>query len=199
MDRRSEGGGSGGSKRERCFGVEAFWRQLGPSERRKLLRAPVAKMAEGAQHGALAGWLVVDSLFGGCKRCHRQNRTSPRTLIAKSAALALPARPLPPPPPPHTSLLTVACLAFSLPWPPWRSAAVRAEQGEEGVRELAEALALLRQQGGRCAAYWRCPCCDTRLMDAAAFVQHVQQYHEEVQYTQEGVAVQCTKCLKDVR
>lgn len=104
-----------------------------------------------------------------------------------------------PPPPPHTSLLTVACLAFSLPWPPWRSAAVRAEQGEEGVRELAEALALLRQQGGRCAAYWRCPCCDTRLMDAAAFVQHVQQYHEEVQYTQEGVAVQCTKCLKDVR
>ena len=51
---------------------------------------------------------------------------------------------------------------------------MRAEQGEEGVRELAEALALLRQQGGRCAAYWRCPCCDTRLLDAAAFVEHLQ-------------------------
>ncbi|KAL4443541.1 hypothetical protein ABPG75_011278 [Micractinium tetrahymenae] len=122
VDRRPDGSSGGGSKRERCFGVEAFWRRLDPAERRKLLRAPVAKMAE----------------------------------------------------------------------------AVRAEQGEEGMRELAEALALLRQQGGRCAAYWRCPCCDTRLLDAAAFVQHVQLYHEEVQYTPEGVAVQCTKCLKEV-
>lgn len=53
-------------------------------------------------------------------------------------------------------------------------AAVRAEQGEEGVRDLAEGLALLRQQGGRYAAYWRCPCCDTRLLSAEAFVQHLQ-------------------------
>lgn len=67
------------------------------------------------------------------------------------------------------------------------------------MRELAEALALLRQQRGACAAYWRCPCCDTRLLDAAAFVQHVQLYHEEVQYSAEGAAVQCTKCLKEVR
>lgn len=52
--------------------------------------------------------------------------------------------------------------------------AVRAEQGEEGVRDLAEGLALLRQQGGRYAAYWRCPCCDTRLLSAEAFVQHLQ-------------------------
>jgi len=51
---------------------------------------------------------------------------------------------------------------------------VRAEQGEEGVRDLAEGLALLRQQGGRYAAYWRCPCCDTRLLSAEAFVQHLQ-------------------------
>lgn len=51
MDRRAEGGGGGGNKRERCFGVESFWRQLGPAERRKLLRVPVAKMAEGAQRG----------------------------------------------------------------------------------------------------------------------------------------------------
>lgn len=47
VDRRPEGGGAAGTKRERCFGVEAFWRQTGPQERRKLLRAPLAKMAEG--------------------------------------------------------------------------------------------------------------------------------------------------------
>ena len=51
---------------------------------------------------------------------------------------------------------------------------MRVEQGEDGLRDLAEALALLRHQGGRCAAYWRCPCCDARLMDARAYVQHVQ-------------------------
>ncbi|EFN58214.1 hypothetical protein CHLNCDRAFT_50618 [Chlorella variabilis] len=71
-------------------------------------------------------------------------------------------------------------------------------KGEEGLRELAEALALLRRQGGRCAAYWRCPCCDSRLLDAAAFVRHLQLYHEEVQYGPDGGAVQCTKCLKEV-
>lgn len=58
--------------------------------------------------------------------------------------------------------------------PPPLPAVVRAEQGEGGLRDLATALALLRQQGGCCAAYWRCPCCDTRLLDAAAFVRHLR-------------------------
>lgn len=75
---------------------------------------------------------------------------------------------------------------------------MRAELGEEGARELAEALALLRQQGGRCAAYWRCPCCDMRLLDASAFVRHLQLYHEEVQYSPDGAPVQCTRCLREV-
>ncbi|PRW56682.1 hypothetical protein C2E21_4574 [Chlorella sorokiniana] len=128
VDRRPESGGSGGgTKRERCVGVETYWRQLDPAQRRQLLRVPLSKMVE----------------------------------------------------------------------------AVRAEQGEEGVRDLAEGLALLRQQGGRYAAYWRCPCCDTRLLSAEAFVQHLQLYHEElyheeVQYNADGAAVQCTKCLKEV-
>jgi len=47
VDRRPEGSGASGNKRERCFGVEAYWRQLDPADRRKLLRAPLAKMAEG--------------------------------------------------------------------------------------------------------------------------------------------------------
>jgi hypothetical protein len=53
VERRPEGGGGGGpgTKRDRCFGVEAYWRQLAPAQRRQLLRAPLAKMAEGAWEG----------------------------------------------------------------------------------------------------------------------------------------------------
>ena len=52
-DRRpdSGGSGSGGSKRDRCFGVDAYWRQLDPAQRRQLLRAPLSKMAEGTPCG----------------------------------------------------------------------------------------------------------------------------------------------------
>lgn len=196
VDRRPEGSAGGSSKRERCFGVEAFWRQLGPAERRNLLRAPVAKMAEGAPWW-LARWPSVCSLLMEAQPLEgREGPLGTRWLLwhhgeARSAELPrpLPRRCLADSPPPDAR--RPACAGVP--------AAVRAEQGEEGVRELAEALALLRQQGGRCAAYWRCPCCDTRLLDAAAFVQHVQLYHEEVQYTPGGAAVQCTKCLKEVR
>jgi hypothetical protein len=47
VDRRQEAPGGGGSKRERCFGVEAYWRQLDPHQRRRLMRAPLSKMLEG--------------------------------------------------------------------------------------------------------------------------------------------------------
>lgn len=48
VDRRPESAGSGsGTKRERCVGVETFWRQLEPAQRRQLLRVPLSKMVEG--------------------------------------------------------------------------------------------------------------------------------------------------------
>jgi hypothetical protein len=47
VDRRPESGGAAGTKRERCVGVEAYWRQLEPHQRRQLMRAPLGKMVEG--------------------------------------------------------------------------------------------------------------------------------------------------------
>lgn len=47
VDRRPDSAGGTGNKRERCFGVDAYWRQLDSAQRRLLMRAPLAKMAEG--------------------------------------------------------------------------------------------------------------------------------------------------------
>ncbi|KFM29261.1 hypothetical protein F751_1637 [Auxenochlorella protothecoides] len=76
---------------------------------------------------------------------------------------------------------------------------VASETGGEGaVKELWEALALLRLSGGRTAAYWRCPMCDVRVVEPSAFLQHLQLYHEDVQYADDDVPLVCTKCSREV-
>ena len=49
VDRRPESAGAVGTKRERCVGVEAYWRQLEPHQRRQIMRAPLGKMVEGGR------------------------------------------------------------------------------------------------------------------------------------------------------
>ena len=65
-------------------------------------------------------------------------------------------------------------------------------------RRLLEALALLRLSGGTTAAYWRCPACDARVPDAAAFLRHLRSVHEAVQYAGPDVPLVCTKCAREV-
>lgn len=65
-------------------------------------------------------------------------------------------------------------------------------------QRLWEALALLHLSGGATAAYWCCPACDTRVVAASAFQQHLRTFHEDVQYAEEDVPLVCTKCAREV-
>jgi hypothetical protein len=80
VDRRLEPGGGGGNKRERCVGVESYWRQLDPGQRRQLLRVPVARMAEG---GWPAAGRPPTAFFLRGLRCP----SAPQTLASASGQL----------------------------------------------------------------------------------------------------------------
>ncbi|KDD71913.1 hypothetical protein H632_c4183p0, partial [Helicosporidium sp. ATCC 50920] len=78
-------------------------------------------------------------------------------------------------------------------------AAARRRGGEDAVRELWEALALLKLSEGVSAAYWACPLCGVRLADAAAFEEHLRLSHEGVQSDSEtGAPLTCCHCGQQV-
>lgn len=72
------------------------------------------------------------------------------------------------------------------------------EHGDDGVKEVMEGLQLLKHNASRHACYWKCPCCNIRTPDAQAFLDHMKQYHEEVQYACEDTPFVCTKCAQEV-
>lgn len=76
--------------------------------------------------------------------------------------------------------------------------AATAENGAEAGKEVSEGVRLLKRNASRHACYWRCPCCELRTADPRGFLEHMAQYHEEVQYACEDTPLLCTTCGQEV-
>lgn len=118
----------------------------------------------------------------------------PATLRARHADVA-----------PHWATLTPAVRAAALRVP---VAAVldgaAADGGVVAAAELEYALQLLRCGGGVSAAYWRCALCPApgggarRFASGAAFLDHVDACHEDVQLAPDGGPAACAGCGLEV-